>query len=233
MPEQSGDNNHGRCFNWFRPAHTTAVPAKLCRSARWSQQHRALRFRSGPRVHRRAVRGRRDGRRAARRLSGCVRRRRRCRRTAGWRGSAHRGTGAHGGGRPPVRARTGPSRSERGARRVSARGPACRSGTARPTVSWIPPMPPSGRPVVGGPWPAPAPLQMKMAPGETWGSPARPAVELWMLPDLPHGWPTGAAGHIAQFWGPAGGLTAAPCNDPAGCRGGYKCYRYDGWNMLN
>jgi poly(hydroxyalkanoate) depolymerase family esterase len=22
LPEQSGENNHGRCFNWFRPAHT-------------------------------------------------------------------------------------------------------------------------------------------------------------------------------------------------------------------
>ena len=23
LPEQSGDNNHGRCFNWFRPGHTS------------------------------------------------------------------------------------------------------------------------------------------------------------------------------------------------------------------
>jgi poly(hydroxyalkanoate) depolymerase family esterase len=34
-----------------------------------------------------------------------------------------------------------------------------------------------------------------------WGSPDHPAVELWTLPDLPHVWPAGAVDSVAQFWG--------------------------------
>jgi poly(hydroxyalkanoate) depolymerase family esterase len=35
----------------------------------------------------------------------------------------------------------------------------------------------------------------------TWGPPERPAVELWTLPDLPHAWPPGAVDRVARFWG--------------------------------
>jgi poly(3-hydroxybutyrate) depolymerase len=38
----------------------------------------------------------------------------------------------------------------------------------------------------------------------TWGSPERPAVELWMLPDMPHAWPAKAVERVAQFWGIGG-----------------------------
>jgi poly(hydroxyalkanoate) depolymerase family esterase len=34
-----------------------------------------------------------------------------------------------------------------------------------------------------------------------WGPVDRPAVELWMLPDLPHTWPAGAVDRVARFWG--------------------------------
>lgn len=34
-----------------------------------------------------------------------------------------------------------------------------------------------------------------------WTSSDRPAVELWMLSDLPHAWPTGAVDRAARFWG--------------------------------
>lgn len=34
-----------------------------------------------------------------------------------------------------------------------------------------------------------------------WGPPERPLVELWMLPDLPHSWPAGAVDRVARFWG--------------------------------
>ncbi len=34
-----------------------------------------------------------------------------------------------------------------------------------------------------------------------WGSAEQPAIELWMLPDLPHRWPDGAVDHVANFWG--------------------------------
>jgi poly(hydroxyalkanoate) depolymerase family esterase len=34
----------------------------------------------------------------------------------------------------------------------------------------------------------------------TWGPSERPLVELWMLPDLPHSWPAGAVDRVARFW---------------------------------
>jgi poly(hydroxyalkanoate) depolymerase family esterase len=43
-----------------------------------------------------------------------------------------------------------------------------------------------------------------LAKGKTrtiWGPVERPAVELWMLPDLPHRWPDGAVDQVARFWG--------------------------------
>lgn len=43
-----------------------------------------------------------------------------------------------------------------------------------------------------------------VAKGKTrtvWGPAEQPAVELWMLPDLPHRWPDGAVDHVARFWG--------------------------------
>ena len=39
---------------------------------------------------------------------------------------------------------------------------------------------------------------------EIWGSRGQPAVELWTLPDLAHVWPAGAATRIADFWGVRG-----------------------------
>ena len=36
LPEQSDANNHGRCFNWFRPSTRAAGMVKRCRSGRWS-----------------------------------------------------------------------------------------------------------------------------------------------------------------------------------------------------
>ena len=34
-----------------------------------------------------------------------------------------------------------------------------------------------------------------------WGPADSPRVELWMLPDLPHSWPTGAVDRVVKFWG--------------------------------
>jgi feruloyl esterase len=33
-----------------------------------------------------------------------------------------------------------------------------------------------------------------------WGDPQQPVVELWTLPDLPHVWPPEAVNHVARFW---------------------------------
>jgi len=48
---------------------------------------------------------------------------------------------------------------------------------------------------------APATADLPAARQESWGHAERPAVQLWTVPGLAHGWPPEATEQIARFWG--------------------------------
>ena len=133
LPEQSGDNNRGRCFNWFRPAH---VSRDLGEALSIRQMVAAAIHRFGSDPARVFVAGLSAGGAMAAALMaaypGRVRRRRHHRRPAGRRGEQRiGGTGAHGGGRSRAFARG------LGAPGASGRtGGLCRPLAARLDLAW-------------------------------------------------------------------------------------------------
>jgi poly(3-hydroxybutyrate) depolymerase len=66
LPVQSQDNNQGRCFNWFRPMHTSRGHGEAL-SIRQMVSNAIERFGSDPRrvIHCRTIGGRRHGGRVA------------------------------------------------------------------------------------------------------------------------------------------------------------------------
>ena len=205
LPEQLEENNHGRCFNWFRPAH---VGRGLGEAASIRQMVAAAEanFATEPRsVH---IAGLSAGGATAAALlaaypdvfaSGAV--------VAGLPVGAATGTAQAlarmadaGNGSPAALA----ERARRAAP-VGYLGPWPRlivwHGLADRVVD-----PPNGR-LLALQWAAlhgldaapPADVGAAMR-CESWGDPAQPAVQLWTQVDGGHVWPVDATGVISRFW---------------------------------
>jgi poly(hydroxyalkanoate) depolymerase family esterase len=207
LPEQAGENNHGRCFNWFQPAHVQRESGEAL-SIRQMVAAAVKRFRSDPR--RIYIAGLSAGGAMAAAM------------LAAYPDVFAAGAVVAG---LPVGAANGTSEA---LRRMAEAGP------SRSPAAWaelVRRAAPAGFP---GPWPRlsiwhgdsdrvvdPANARLLAeqwsalnglastgvtvvpsgASREVWGQSKPPAVELWMLPGQPHVWPADAANRIACFWG--------------------------------
>jgi poly(hydroxyalkanoate) depolymerase family esterase len=207
LPEQAGENNHGRCFNWFQPTHVRRGSGEA-QSIRQMVASAVQRFGSDPK--RTFIAGLSAG--------GAM--------TAAML-AAYPDTFAAGAvvAGLPVGAASGMSEAlRRMAEAGPSQSPAAWADLARHAA-------PAGFP---GPWPRLSiwhgeadrvvdPDNARLLAGqwsalhgldssrvtvepsdvrrEIWGQSKPPAVELWTLPGQPHAWPADAADHIARFWG--------------------------------
>lgn len=210
LPEQSAENNRGRCFNWFRPLHVKRGFGEAL-SIRQMVEEAVRRFDSDP--QRIFVAGLSAGGAMTAALL-----------------AAYPDVFAGGAIVAGLPVGAASSTAEALVRMADA-GPA-RSGDA--LAGEVRAAAPVG---YAGPWPRvsiwhgsaddvvdPANARLlaeqwsvlqgfdssttsTVAPGKRrtiWGPAEQPAVELWMLPDLPHAWPAKAVEHVAQFWGIGG-----------------------------
>jgi poly(hydroxyalkanoate) depolymerase family esterase len=207
LPEQSGENNHGRCFNWFRPAHVGRGVGEA-ESIRQMIAAAIARFGSDPaRVY---VAGLSAGAAMTAAL------------LAAYPDVFAAGAVVAG---LPVGAATSTSEA---LIRMADPGP------ARTPAAWAEQVRRAAPGGYAGPWPRLSiwhgDADRVVDPGnsriladqwsalhgldsstisagplgerrETWGQEQHPAVELWTLPAVSHVWPTNAAGRIAAFWG--------------------------------
>ena len=207
LPEQLGENNRGRCFNWFRPLH---VKRGFGEAMSIRQMVDTAVDHLGADAQRVFVAGLSAGGAMTAALlaaypdvfaAGAV--------VAGLPvGAASSTTEALA-----RMAEAGPARS-RAAWALEARGaaPAGYAG-AWPRVSiWHGAaddvVDPGNARLLADQWSALHDLDSgttsTMASGKRrtiWGPADRPLVEMWMLPDLPHSWPAGAVDRVASFWG--------------------------------
>jgi poly(hydroxyalkanoate) depolymerase family esterase len=207
LPEQSGENNQGRCFNWFRPAHVTRDFGEAM-SIREMVATALVRFGCDPaRVF---VAGLSAGGAMTAALLAAypdV--------FAGGAIVAGLPVGAAGSTSEALRrmAEAGPDRSReawaqqvRRAAPVGFVGPWPRvsiwHGSADDVVD------PANARLLAEQWSAvhnlttsSVTVQPDGARRAIWGALERPAVELWTLLDLPHVWPADAVDHVACFWG--------------------------------
>jgi feruloyl esterase len=206
LPEQSSENNRGRCFNWFRPLHVR----------RGFGEALSIRQMVGTAVERFAADGNRvfiaglsaGGAMAAASLAAYP--------------DVYAGGAIVAG--LPVGAAT--STTEALTRMAEA-------GPQRPRGGWAQQVRAAGPAGYSGPWPRvsiwhgsaddvvdPANARllaeqwselhqfdagdMSIEPNGSrrvvWGDPARPAVEQWTLPDMPHVWPAEVVDQVARFW---------------------------------
>ena len=206
LPEQSGENNHGRCFNWFRPAHVTRGLGEAL-SIRQMVATAVERFGSDPaRVYIAGLSA--GGAMTAAMLA------------------AYPDVFAAGAvvAGLPVGAATGVT--EALARMAEAGPHRSRADWAEQVhhaapVGFVGPWPrlsiwhgdadrvvdPANARLLAEQWSAVHGLEgSRSVPGrsgarhELWDGTASPAVELWMLPDQPHTWPANAAEEVARFW---------------------------------
>jgi poly(hydroxyalkanoate) depolymerase family esterase len=207
LPEQSGENNRGRCFNWFRPLHVRHGFGEG-QSIREMVTTATARFGCDP--DRVFIAGLSAGGAMAAAL------------LAAYPDLFAAGAVVAG---LPVGAAT--STTEALTRMAEA-------GPARSQEDWAEQVRNAAPPGYAGPWPHVSIWQGSsddvvdpgnaklladqwsavqglgagtttvLAKGKTrtvWGPVEQPAVELWMLPDLPHRWPDGAVDQVARFWG--------------------------------
>jgi poly(hydroxyalkanoate) depolymerase family esterase len=208
LPEQSGENNHGRCFNWFRPTHVRRGFGEAL-SIRQMVATATQRFGSDPnRVY---IAGLSAGGAMTAAL------------LAAYPDVFTAGAVVAG---LPVGAASSASEA---LRRMAEAGP------ARSPAAWVELV--RGAAPIGfsGPWPllsiwhgqedrvvdpanagllatqwsalhglGPASFETAELSGarrDRWNQNEQSVVELWSLPGLSHGWPMDAARHIASFWG--------------------------------
>jgi poly(hydroxyalkanoate) depolymerase family esterase len=206
LPEQAGENNYGRCFNWFQPGHVRRGSGEAL-SIRQMVAAAVERFGSDPR--RIYIAGLSAGGALAAAM------------LAAYPDVFAAGAVVAG---VPVGAASGMSEA---LRRMAEAGP------SRTPAAWADQARRAAPDDFPGPWPRlsiwhgeadrvvdPANARLlaeqwselhgldasrvSAEPSgvrEVWGLSRPPAVELWTLPDQPHAWPTDAAGHIARFWG--------------------------------
>ena len=207
LPEQSGGNNQGRCFNWFRPLHVRRGFGEAL-SIRQMVDTAAARFDSDPR--RVFVAGLSAGGAMAAALlaaypdlfaGGAV--------VAGLPvGAASSATEALARMADAERGSTG----QQLAQRVCDAAPAGFVGPWPRVSIWHgladDVVDPANARLLAEQWSAVHGItsatnttEDDSARRSTWTSSDRPAVELWMLSDLPHAWPVGAVDRVARFWG--------------------------------
>lgn len=208
LPEQAGDNNRGRCFNWFQPSHVRRGSGEA-ESIRQMVDAAVQHF--GSDRSRVFVAGLSAGGAMAAALLAAY-------------PDVFAGGGVVAG--LPVGAAT--STTEALARMADA-------GPPRSRQEWAGQVLQAGPPAYDGPWPRisiwhgsaddvvdPANARFLAeqwcalhglgtgtavsGPGgeqrTVWGTADdSPVVELWMLADLPHAWPADAVDHVASFWG--------------------------------
>lgn len=206
LPEQSGENNHGRCFNWFRPLHVKRGSGEA-QSIRQMVQTASERFGSDP--SRVFVAGLSAGGAMTAALlaaypevfaGGAI--------VAGLPVGAAASTAealARMADAGPPRSRDALAEQVRKAAPVRHNGPWPRvsiwHGSADDVVD------PANARLLADQWSALHGVDSRTISAEDsgsraiWGKPDRPAVELWMLPDLPHVWPVSAVDRVAHFWG--------------------------------
>jgi poly(hydroxyalkanoate) depolymerase family esterase len=204
LPEQSGENNQGRCFNWFRPAHVRRDAGEAA-SIRQMVAASIERFGSDPaRVYL-------AGLSAGAAMTAALL-------------AAYPDVFAAGAAVAGLPVGAAASTSEALIRMAEA-------GPARTPAAWAELVRRAAPPGYVGRWPRLSiwrgEADRVVDPGNSrllaeqwstlhgldsdvhpdveryrkiWGSPERPAVELWTLPDLAHSWPAGAAARIADFW---------------------------------
>jgi poly(hydroxyalkanoate) depolymerase family esterase len=207
LPEQSGENNHGRCFNWFRPNHVGRGVGEA-ESIRQMVAAAIERFGSDPaRVY---VAGLSAGAAMTAAL------------LAAYPDVFAAGAAIAG---LPVGAATNTSEALiRMAEAGPARTPAAWAELVRRAapLGYVGPWPrlsiwhgdadrvvdPGNARILAEQWSALHGLdsgRISAGPSgerrETWGRHQHPAVELWTLPALSHAWPSGAADRVATFWG--------------------------------
>lgn len=207
LPEQSGENNQGRCFNWFRPEHVGRGSGEAL-SIRQMVAAAVQRFGSDPnRVY---VAGLSAGGAMAAALlaaypdvyaAGAV--------------VAGLPVGAASGTTEALRrmAEAGPTRSPAAwAELVRRAGPGGFSGPWPRLSIWHGEddrvVDPANARLLAEQWSAlhglaPAATETAEFPRarrDRWTRDQRPAVELWRLSGLSHAWPMDAVRHIAAFW---------------------------------
>jgi poly(hydroxyalkanoate) depolymerase family esterase len=207
LPEQSGENNHGRCFNWFRPAHVRRGLGEAG-SIRQMVAASIERFGSDPaRIYL-------AGLSAGAAMTAAL--------LAAYPDIFAAGAAVAG---LPVGAASGTSEA---LIRMAEAGP------ARTTAAWADQVRHAAPAGYVGPWPRLSiwhgDADRVVDPGnsrllaeqwsalhgldhgkpaadaldrrrEIWGQQKQPAVELWTMPGLAHIWPSGATDRIAAFWG--------------------------------
>lgn len=210
LPEQSSENNRGRCFNWFRPLHVKRGFGEAL-SIRQMVEEAVCRFDSDP--HRIFIAGLSAGGAMTAALL-----------------AAYPDVFAGGAIVAGLPVGAASSTAEALVRMADA-GPAhsgdALAGEVRAAapVGYVGPWPrvsiwhgsaddvvdPANARLLAEQWSVLQGFDSGVTSTEvtgkrrtTWGSPDQPAVELWMLPDLPHAWPPKAVEHVAQFWGISG-----------------------------
>lgn len=207
LPEQSGENNRGRCFNWFRSAH---VNRDLGEALSIRQMVAAAIDRFGSDPARVFVAGLSAGGAMTAALMAAY--------------PDVFAAGAIIAGLPVGAASTvsealvrmaeaGPVRSrDDWARQVHLAAPTCYAGHWPRVSIWHgladDVVDPTNARLLAEQWSAVHEFDsgtVRIEPDgsrcTTCGPPERPAVELWTLPDLPHAWPPGAVDRVARFWG--------------------------------
>jgi poly(hydroxyalkanoate) depolymerase family esterase len=208
LPEQAGENNHGRCFNWFQPAHTGRGLGEAS-SIRQMVAAASQRFRSDPR--RIYIAGLSAGGAMTAALLAAY--------------PDVFAAGAVVAGLPVGAANNTSEALRRMAEAGPRQTPAAWAELVRRAAPIDHPGPwprisiwhgehdrvvdPANATLLATQWSAlhgldPGQLESTEIAGarrEHWGNLARPAVELWSLPRLAHAWPVDAARHIADFWG--------------------------------
>jgi poly(hydroxyalkanoate) depolymerase family esterase len=207
LPEQAGENNHGRCFNWFQPTHVQRGSGEAL-SIRQMVATAVERFGSDPkRIYIAGLSA--GGAMAAAMLAaypdvfaaGAV--------------VAGLPVGSANGISEALRrmAEAGPSRSSAGwADLVRRAAPAGFPGPWPRLSIWHGDSdrvvdPANGR-LLAEQWSALhglADTGVTVEPSggrrEVWGPSKLPAIELWTLPGQPHAWPADAANRMICFWG--------------------------------
>jgi poly(hydroxyalkanoate) depolymerase family esterase len=206
LPEQAGENNHGRCFNWFQPTHVQRGSGEAL-SIRQMVAAAAQRFGSDPkRIYIAGLSA--GGAMAAAMLAaypdvfaaGAV--------------VAGLPVGAANTTSEALRrmAEAGPSRSpEAWAELVRGAGPADFPGPWPRLSIWHGDsdrvVDPANARLLAEQWSALHGLasagvtaEPSGARREVWGQSKLPAVELWTLAGQPHVWPADAANRITCFW---------------------------------